>query len=62
MNNLASLSPTKLMTALKEKQIGCVELRDFYIERYKRLNPRINAIVATDFENARKRANAASNE
>ena len=59
MNDLASLSATKLIEALKNKQMGSLELLEFYIERYGRLNPRINAIVATNFDSARKRANEA---
>ena len=56
MDNLASLSATNLITALKERQISSVELLDFYFERYTRLNPQVNAIVTTDFDNARKKA------
>ena len=56
MNDLPNLSAAKLVTALKKKQMTSVELLEFYIERYNRLTPRINAIVATDFDNARKRA------
>ena len=59
MNDLASLSATKLLGALKNKQMGSLELLEFYIERYERLNPRVNAIVATDFDSARKRAKEA---
>jgi amidase len=58
-SNLASLSATKLLGALKNKQMGSLELLEFYIERYERLNPRVNAIVATNFDSARKRANEA---
>lgn len=59
MKDLASLSVIRLTKALKKKQISSLELLEFYIKRYERLNPRINAIVATDFKNARKRARAA---
>ena len=59
MNDLASCSATKLLGALKNKQMGSLELLEFYIERYGRLNPRVNAIVATDFDSARKRAQEA---
>lgn len=59
MNDIASLSATRLLGALKNKQMGSLELLEFYIERYERLNPRVNAIVATDFESARKRAQEA---
>jgi amidase len=61
MNKLADCSATELVKNLKEKQIGSLELLEFYFERYTRLNPGINAIVATDFENARKKAKAADN-
>jgi Asp-tRNA(Asn)/Glu-tRNA(Gln) amidotransferase A subunit family amidase len=46
MNDLTSLSATKLLGTLKNKQMGSLELLEFYIERYERLNPRVNAIVA----------------
>lgn len=59
MDNLVNMSATKLMEALRGKHISSVELLEFYIDRCTRLNPRINAIVATDFVNARKRAAAA---
>ncbi len=56
MKNLESLSAVKLIKAIKKKQISSLDLLDYYIERYKRLNPKINAIVATDFDKARIRA------
>ena len=59
MNDLASLSATKILAALKNKQMGSLELMEFYIERYERLNPLVNAIVATNFDSARKRAKEA---
>lgn len=61
MKELAGYSAAKLVKALKKKQISSLELLEFYFERYGRLNPEINAIVATDFENARKKAKAADN-
>jgi amidase len=59
MNNFAQLSATKLVKAIHDKRISSVELLELFIERYERLNPRINAIVETDLENARKRAHEA---
>ncbi|MBW1642403.1 MAG: amidase [Deltaproteobacteria bacterium] len=59
MNNLPFQSATELTRAIREKQIGSAELLEIYIERYERLNPRLNAIVDTDFENARTRAHKA---
>lgn len=59
MNDFAYASATKLTKSIQDKRISSVELLELYIVRYERLNPRINAIVATDFENARIRARAA---
>ncbi len=59
MKDMACLSAVKLVKAIKEKRISSFELLEFYIERYGRLNPKINAIVTVDFENAGKRARAA---
>jgi len=59
MNDFTYASATKLTKAIQAKRISSVELLELYIERYERLNPRINAIVAVDFDNARIRARAA---
>lgn len=59
MADFAYLSATHLIAAIKEKKISAVELLELYIDRINRLNPRINAVVATDFENARTRAKKA---
>jgi amidase len=56
MSDLSSLSASKLVRALMNKRMNSLTLLEFYIERYERLNPRVNAIIATDFDNARKRA------
>ena len=52
-------SAKQLAALVRSKKIGCLELLDLYLERMRRLNPRINAIVATDVEGARRRARAA---
>ena len=59
MNDWAALSAAELMKALRNKDVGALELLEFYIDRYTRLNPQINAIVATDFAAARERAKQA---
>ena len=59
MNDLPFRSATELLQAIREKRIGSAELLEVYIERYERLNPRLNAIVATGFEDARERARQA---
>jgi amidase len=59
VNNVPFRSATELLQAIREKRLGSAELLEIYIERYERLNPRLNAIVATGFENARERARQA---
>ncbi|NNF98120.1 MAG: amidase [Desulfobacteraceae bacterium] len=59
MVELAFQSATQLLESIRKRRISSVELLELYNERYKRLNPRINAIVTTDFESARIRAKEA---
>ncbi len=49
----------QLAAAVRKKKIGCVELLDLYLKRAEAHNPKLNAIIATDIEGARKRARAA---
>lgn len=59
MTDLAFQSTTDLVNAIKRRRIQSIELLELYIERMQHHNPKINAIVATDLDNARKRALAA---
>ena len=52
-------SAKHLAAAIRGKKIGALELLDLYLARTEKLNPRINAIVVTDPDAARKRARAA---
>ncbi len=56
MEEWAGLSASALTKAIQEKKISSAELLEYFIERYERLNPGINAIVATNLDQARKRA------
>ena len=56
MEKLAKQSALLLAKAIQDKEIGSLELLEYFIERYERLNPKINAIVATNFDLARKKA------
>ena len=56
MTEWASQSAVSLTKAIQEKKISCIELLEYFIERYERLNPGINAVVATNLDDARKRA------
>jgi amidase len=59
MGEWSRLSALTLAEAIRDKKISSSELLEYFIERYERLNPKINAIVATNFDEARKRAVAA---
>jgi len=48
-----------LTKAILDKEISSSELLELYVERYERLNPNINAIVATNLEDARNRTHQA---
>jgi amidase len=56
---LDSYSATGLIKAIKSKKFSATELLMGFIERHNRLNTKINAVVATDFEGALKRAQQA---
>jgi amidase len=55
----AKQSASTLVRAIREKHISAAELLEYFIERYERLNPQINAIVATNLDAARERARQA---
>lgn len=59
MSKWAGQSATELASAIQNKQVGSRELLEYFIERYERLNPKINAVVYTDLETARRRADDA---
>jgi len=58
-NKIAFLSAHRLVEKIKRKEIRSESLLELYIERYNQHNSKINAIVATDLDNARKRARQA---
>ena len=49
----------QLAAAIRSKKIGCLELLELYLKRVEAYNPKLNAIIATDLDGARKRARAA---
>ena len=59
MRNLAFRSAKQLASLIRRKKVGCLELLDFYLERIERYNTRINAVIFTDIQAARKRAKTA---
>lgn len=56
MSDLSFDAAVDLVKAIKSRKIRSSELLEHYIDRMERFNPKINAIVATDLDNARKRA------
>jgi amidase len=59
MREVPFRSAKQLATEIRRKKIGCLELLDLYLARVERYNPKLNAIIATDLDGARKRARAA---
>ena len=52
-------SALDLAAAIRARQVGARELLDLYVDRIRRLGPRINAVVVRDEEAARAQADAA---
>src|ERR1700722_13533736 len=59
MENRAFASATRLAGEIRDHQIGCVELLDFFLARAERYNGKLNAIIAWQVEKAHERAQAA---
>lgn len=55
-------SATEMLAALSSREISSLELTELHIARIERLDPKINAVVVRDFENARARARKADSE
>ncbi|MCW5729494.1 MAG: amidase [Alphaproteobacteria bacterium] len=59
MTDIAFSSAKNLAGMIRRRRIGCLELLDHYLARVERYNPTLNAVIAMDVANARKRARAA---
>lgn len=59
MVDLAFRSAVELAAEIRAKRIGCRELLEHYLARVERFNPGLNAIVVTQLDTARSRADAA---
>ena len=59
MQDLTYRSATQLLQDIQARRISCTDLLKAFIEKIEQKNPAINAVVATSFEAARKRARAA---
>jgi Amidase len=59
LTDIAFAPAHKLASMIRNKKIGALELLDHYIARIEKYNSKLNAIIATDFDSARKRAKGA---
>ena len=59
MSDIAFKSAVELAQLVKRREIGCLELLEHYLERVRRYNPQLNAIIVLDEERARTRAREA---
>ena len=59
MTDIAFAPARKLASMIRNKKIGALELLDHYIARIEKYNSKLNAIIAADFDSARKRAKGA---
>ena len=48
MVDIAFAPARRLAAMVRQRKIGCLELLDHYLDRVKRYNPTLNAIIATD--------------
>ncbi len=56
MQDIAFFSVLDLAAAIRSRSLSSVELLDLYLERFVRLNPRLNALVSVDWEGGRRQA------
>lgn len=59
MNEVIYWSATKLARAIREKSVSSSEAVSAYIQRIEQVNPKLNAMIQPDFENALLRASLA---
>ena len=56
MTDVTFKPAAELAQLIRDRQIGCLELLDHYLERVNQFNPQLNAIVVLDADRARERA------
>jgi amidase len=61
MRELAFASASHLAALIRQRELGCLELLDYFIARIARLNGRLNAVAVGDFERARSQAQRLDN-
>ena len=56
MNDIAFKPAVELAQLIQHRKLGCAELLDHYLDRVRRFNPQLNAIIILDEDRARSRA------
>ncbi|MSQ55432.1 MAG: amidase [Betaproteobacteria bacterium] len=59
MDDWGYRTATAMARGIRERRVACVELLDLHLERVRRYNPSLNAIVVLDADRARVRAREA---
>ena len=59
MSELAFRTATELAGMIQAKEVGALELLDYFLDRVERYNRDVNAVIVLDAERARKRAREA---
>src|ERR1700724_407620 len=59
MTDLHFRSAKQLASEIRRRKVGCLEALDAFLARVDRFNPKLNAIVVTDVDGARRRAQQA---
>jgi len=58
MAELAFASARQLARKIERREIGCLELLDYFIKRIEQIDSELNAVVVRDFDRARSEARA----
>ena len=58
MKDIAFASASRLAALIRNREIGCLELLDYFIAHVERLNGKLNAVVVRDYDRARSQARA----
>jgi amidase len=55
-NRIVFYTATQISKAIKNKEVSCVEVLEAYLEQFKTINSKLNAIVTIDEESVREQA------
>jgi amidase len=61
MKEIAFSSASHLAALTRQRELGCLELMDYFIARIEKLDGKLNAVIVRDFEQARLEARRLDN-